>query len=175
MRFVRTNDSSMLASLRLVTAPLDECWWSLGGSGFSPTRSFVERERLHDRADDPHYARLQGLLGEYVEEHAGIGRVGRPGFFSRLGDTVDFNWSCHFAIAGDTLPLASLRVIQRFSTAWFDPLDALPTDVVLVARDIDGAYQEFGFRDEWMFTTVLHDLRNRGLPSDEVTNWTEGR
>jgi hypothetical protein len=76
-----------------------------------------------------------------------------------------------FAIEGAELPASSISEVMKVERMWFDPLEQLPTDVVIVARDIDSAYQDFGFRDEWMFKSVESDLRRRRLPCEEVTSW----
>lgn len=108
-----------------------------------------------------------------MENDRAVGRVGKPGFFSSLGDSVDFCWTCFFAIEGLDLPLQSLLKVRRLDRQSFGAFEALPPDVVVAARDIDSSYQEYGFRDDWMFKSVLGDLKRRGLPADEVTAWPQ--
>ena len=93
------------------------------------------------------------------------------GFFTQLGNSLDLDWACYFAIEGDEMPLLSLRRVEEHDACWFGPLDGLPSDVVLVARDIDFAYQDYGFRDDWMFLSVHEYLRRTGQRVDEVTDW----
>jgi hypothetical protein len=171
MRYFRTSGLSMLEALRPLSASLDACWWYLGGHGFQMTRDFVER--LHSRhcSEQELHEYWMQLLGEYVFHDTPVGRVGKPGFFTQLADSVDFQWACHFAIEGDEMPLPSLRVVAEKDSCWFGPVAGLPPDVVLVARDIDAAYQEYGVRDKWMFETALGHLRRTGHPADEVTEW----
>jgi hypothetical protein len=149
------------------------CWWHLGGHGFQLTRDFLERLRPRGWSDEHVHDHWMRLLDEYVDHDTPVDRVGRPGFFTRLGDTVDFSWSNLFAIEGpaDVMPLASLRAVNEVDRMWFAPLADLPRDVVLLARDVDGAYQEYGFRDDWMFKAVLDHLRRGGSPADEVREW----
>jgi hypothetical protein len=172
MRYLRTNDASPLSTLRTVASSLDWCWWYVGGNGFSMTPSFLRRIAPRERAAEGVRGRYERLLADYVDHESvpGCG-VGKPGFFSRLGDSVDFSRTTLFAIEGEELPACTIGEVMRVELAWFDPLQNLPPEVVVVARDVDAAYQDYGFRDEWMFKSVAADLRRRELPCDEVTAW----
>lgn len=143
------------------------------------TKSFLRRMAPRKWTAERIREHWERLLADYVDNEAVVdGRVGRPGFFTRLGDSVDFGWTTLFAIEGVELPASSISEVMKVEKMWFDPLDNLPADVVVVARDIDRAYQDFGFRDEWMFKSVESDLRRRGLPCEEVTDWphaTDGK
>ncbi len=171
MRYLRTSGLRLLDALRPIADTLDMCWWYIGGQGFTMTRQFVEglqplglsEQELHD-----HWIQL---LTDYVDHDTPIGRVGKPGFFTRLGNSLDLNWACYFAIEGDEMPLPSLHVVAKHDRDWFGPVDDLPSDMVLVARDLDFGYQDYGFRDEWMFLAVLDHLGSMGYRADEVTEW----
>jgi hypothetical protein len=41
MKYLRTNDTSPLSTLKTVASSLDTCWWYIGGNGFSLTESTV--------------------------------------------------------------------------------------------------------------------------------------
>jgi hypothetical protein len=161
----------MLEAIRPVAAALDACWWYFGGHGFGMTTEFVERRRAERLSEEELHEHYMQLLTNFVDHDTPVGRVGKPGFLTRLGDAVDFSWACHFAIEGDDMPLPSLQAVSKLDGQWFGPFADLPADVAFVARDIDAAYQDYGFRDEWMFKATLHHLRNRGCPADEVTEW----
>jgi hypothetical protein len=171
MRYLRTSGLSMLEALRPAAAVLDACWWHIGGHGFSMTKEFVKRFDARRLTQAELYEHYMQLLTDYVDHDTPVGRVGKPGFFSSLGDSVDFSWACHFAVEGDQMPLASLRVVSELKGIWFSPLENLPLDVALVARDVDAAYQEYGFRDEWMFAATHDHLRRGGYAVEEVTEW----
>jgi hypothetical protein len=171
MRYLRTNGSSPLSSLRAISTPLDACWWYLGGNGFSITKEFAARLRPRGWSDtrvDDYWRRC---VAEYVVHDTPIGRIGRPGFFRRLGDSVDFSWTCLFAVEAADEASPSLAKAAGSERVLFGPFADLPADVIVAARDVDSAYQEYGFRDEWMFKAVLGELRGRGLPADEATTW----
>jgi hypothetical protein len=171
MRYLRTNDTSPLSTLRTVASWLDSCWWYVGGNGFSMTEAFLRRMAPRNWTGERTREYWERLLTEYVDDETIDGRVGRPGFFSRLGDAVDFSWTTLFAIEGAELPASTIGEVMKVERAWFDPLENLPPDVVVVARDIDSAYQDFGFREDWMFKSVAADLRRRRLPCEEITAW----
>ncbi len=172
MRYLRTNDTSPLSTLKTVASSLDSCWWYIGGNGFSMTEAFLRRMAPRKWTAERIREHWERLLVEYVDHDAvADSRAGKPGFFSRLGDSVDFSWTTFFAIEGAELPASTIGEVMKVERAWFDPLEDLPPDVIVVARDIDSAYQDFGFRDEWMFKSVAGDLRRRGLPCEEVTAW----
>ena len=171
MRYLRTKDASPLSTLKTVAPAMDRCWWYIGGNGFSLTNSFLRRMAPRNWTAERIREHWERLLTEYVDNETVDGRVGKPGFFSRLGDSVDFEWTTFFAIEGAELPATTIGEVMKVERMWFNPLGNLPPDVVVVARDIDAAYQDFGFRDVWMFESVASDLRRRGLPCEEVTTW----
>lgn len=172
MRYLRTSGLRLLDALRPIATAIDSCWWYIGGQGFSMTRDFIAGLRdVHFSERELHDYWIQ-LLTDYVDHDSPVGRVGKPGFFTRLGNSLDLDWACYFAIEGDEMPLSSLRSVEKRDGCWFGPVDGLPSNVVLVARDIDFAYQDYGFRDEWMFLAVLEYLRRIGHTVNEVNEWS---
>jgi hypothetical protein len=163
----------MLSALQVIAQPLDACWWYIGGQGFSLIKEFADRHQSQNWSEARLYEYWMQLLTDYVDRNTEFCQVGKPGFFSCLGDTVDFCWACYFAIEGSEMPLQSLKVVEDLGDVWDGPFDSLPSDVLLVVRDIDHSLQHYGFRDEWMFQVVLEDLRSRGLFAEEETSWPE--
>lgn len=171
MRYLRTQDLSMRSALKSVAPILDQCWWYIGGHGFSMTREYAARLHVRQWGDEQAHKQWMELLSDYVLHDTEVGRVGKPGFFSQLGDSVDFNWVCFFAIEGNEMPLQSLKEVEEHNSQWGGPFESLPLDTLLVVRDIDFAYQDYGFREEWMFKTVAKDLLHRNLSVKEITEW----
>jgi hypothetical protein len=171
MHYLRTEGLSMISALQSISSTLDTCWWYIGGHGFSITREYAARLHVRQWKDEQVHEQWMALLTDYVEHDTEVGRVGKPGFFSHLGDSVDFSWACYFAIEGSEMPLRSLQEVKKLDGQWSESFDYLPLDVLLVARDIDSAYQEYGFREEWMFTTVYKDLHHRNLPAEKILAW----
>lgn len=170
MRYFRTSAPNLLKTLQPIAAAIDNCWWHLAGS-CGMTQDFVERMQADFPAETNLQEYFSRLLETFVEHNTQIGPVGRPGFFSHLGDILGLHWTCYFAIDGDQLPLTSLVQVDGLSNQWFGPFENLPSDVVLVVRDVDSSYQEYGFRDDWMFNTILHYLRQKGWAAHEITDW----
>jgi hypothetical protein len=171
MRYFRTSGVSMFEALRPLSASLDTCWWYIGGHGFQKTRDFVTRLHCRRCPEQEIHGYWMQLLDKYVVHDTPVGRVGKPGFFSELADSLDLDWACYFAIEGDEMPLPSLRVVDEKRQWYFGPIADLPPDVVLVARDVDHAYQDYGFRDDWMFNEAIGHVRRGGHTAEEVTDW----
>jgi hypothetical protein len=166
-----------------VATSLDHCWWFLGGAGMSfpsvrpPARiappprtakTFDDLKAQYDPADWERYSReMQAENDEYNNslDTSTDDRIGRPGFFSRYARGMDSNWAMYFASDAPELPAYSLKsAARRFERFWFDPPpDDLPSDICLITRDIDSAYLDLFFRDEWMFRTVWGYLEAKGM------------
>lgn len=163
MRNVRAWGSSPIESLSPVLGTLDNCWWYLGGQGFNLTSA---------RSLDPSLTPRMELIDQYLELNPQVGGVGRPGFFSHLGKSLYQNWSCYFAIEGDSLPLDALLQVKKVAKLQFKPFENLPQEVLLALRDVDGGYEEYGFRDDWMFESVLKHLRyTMHRRAEEILVW----
>ena len=153
---------------------MDPCWWSLGGNGFSmprDLRGFKSRFGIDSYTAEEAREFWYLLIREHVVDDSQLGRVGRPGFFSNLGDSVDFAWTSFFVIESREWPTEALWDAQSRRVIYFLPYESLPPSVLLVARDIDSAYQDYCFRDDWMFQQVFDDLTRRGYEPVEVTDW----
>jgi hypothetical protein len=166
-----------------IAKSLDQCWWFLGGAGMSfpsirpPTRiapppktakTFDDLRAQYDRADWERYSReMQAANEEYSNwlDTSTDDRIGKPGFFARYAAGMDGTWAMYYASDADQLPMHSFRsAVQRFDGVWFDPPpEDLPSDICLVTRDIDSAYLDLFFRDEWMFRTVWGYLEQKGM------------
>jgi hypothetical protein len=54
--------------------------------------------------------------------------------------------------------------VNRFDHVWFGgPPADLPPDICLITRDVDHAYLDLFFRDEWMFQSVWDYTQGRGM------------
>jgi hypothetical protein len=172
MHYLRTDAQSLLDTLQLVVPSLDTCWWYLGGSGFSITSRFKSRHRTMNWTDADLRQYWQQLLQEYVQETP-FGRVGKPGFLQQLGDSVDSEWRSFFAIESADLPTESVKGVAELYHQHFGAFDGLPPGVLAVICDVDHAYKEYGFRDQWMFDTVFKDLTHRKRHVSEITSWPQ--
>jgi hypothetical protein len=172
MRYIRVHGPSPPEVLSPIAGKVDACWWHVGGKGFVYREGFHEQPSPALLAADPQYNRWLKSIDQLVEEVSPVGYVGKPGFFAQLGNSLNLDWACYFAIESDSLPLTSLLQVEKESEVFFAPFASLPPDVVLALRDIDSGYQEYGFRDEWLFDTVFAHLRfNMRCRADEITDW----
>ena len=174
MRDLSANELSMYEALAPAAATLDRCWWYLGGPGFSITPDFKKRlyGRQWSQAQIQKY--WENLVEKYVDSISPFGRVGKPGFFSALSDSVDFSWAHYYALESETFPagdLAALDSLESSGMDWFSPIIGLPKNVVLVARDVDAAYQDYGLRDARDFIAIRDHHRLRATGVTEVTEW----
>jgi hypothetical protein len=144
---LRTSPVNLADVLSPLTRYFDDHWWYFGGNGVN----------LFD-ADD--YRAASEELSLYVDDEHGY-RAGRPGFFSRYGRRVDFNWATHFASDLRWPFDAFAAAAAEWERRWFDRPEVLPDGICLLARDIDGAYHDFFFRDEWAFETVWAIAQHR--------------
>src|SRR5215218_1996763 len=98
----------------LVTT-LDACWWWFGGEGVSPPKELLF-------ADDPEaLAEWCDALGSLIDDVQTwrIGRVGRPGFFSRFASGMGHDWDVYFVSDAAALPVESFHAMMGQSTNWF--------------------------------------------------------
>ncbi|MFO0813237.1 MAG: hypothetical protein U0796_08470 [Gemmatales bacterium] len=176
---------SLLDALQPVLPMLDSCYWWIGGEGFQTVPSILERyERLdgskmslaaplkeqldelkihlkrHGHSLKPEDIRLYHWIDLYVKDTV-YGRVGFPGFFSRLGDCVDHMWSTFYVIKAETLPEETLHWIHMRNGIW-DQQEPLPDNVVMIVSFIDCCMQQFTFKDASMRKAVTtHAIQNR--------------
>jgi hypothetical protein len=52
-----------------------------------------------------------------------------------------------------------LIAVEKVAKLQFKPFENLHRSVVLALRDVDGGYEEYGCRDDWMFETVMRHVR----------------
>lgn len=158
MRYLRTNTHSLLGALQPVLYELDHAWWYLAGIGSSLTSTYLKRmgERGWSREQIESFWHLS--MDSYLD-HGDVYYVGTPGYLSQLGDTAIFEWTTLFVIESVERPDSSLDAVHKRPRNDFGPHTGLPDNVVLVVRDIDHAYQDYGFRDSWMFDAVQRNLQ----------------
>ena len=92
------------------------------------------------------------LWERWVDDSHGF-RVGQRGFFSRYANTLDFFWTTHFASDAPECPHAVFAHADH-ALSRLDRPAALPPPIFLMARDVDHAYAELYFREDWAFQTV---------------------
>jgi hypothetical protein len=156
MKVIQIYDARLDVCLQPLAPTLDECWWWIGGAGASP-RLGVGVLSSADEAEA--YDRWRQEYSRFVESHP-VGLIGRPGFFSRFGGDIDGDWKVYCASDAIEVPLASFAAIQSYETNWFGDFPKAPADVVLIARNIDDAYWDFFFREDWMHDTLLGRLKS---------------
>lgn len=102
--------------------------------------------------------------GQWLDDSVDY-RVGKPGFFKRYAAGMDGDWQMYFASDEPQLPVNAFdECVRRFDGNWFEaPPDDLPRDICLITRDVDHAYLDLFFRDEWMFKSVWAYLDAKGM------------
>jgi hypothetical protein len=169
--------------LEPVAYQLDHCWWYLGGSAMTfpgirpPQRVEVPKGKMPPegvavfQADEweRYLAESDAASREYANwivgsDVANYG-IGKPGFFSRYGPGMGGDWQMFCASDSSELKLTSFdEFASRFEGHWFtEPPDNLPDDICLITRDVDAAYLDLFFRDEWMFKAVWSFLLGKGM------------
>jgi hypothetical protein len=125
-----------------------------------PDPEDLQRYLAESRGASDEYARWLDGRCEY--------RVGKPGFFSRYGAGMEGDWKMYFVSdAPDLQPTSFDDAVSRFDRVWFgEPPADLPADICLITRDIDHAYLDLFFRDEWMFKSVWGYTEGRGMKPD---------
>lgn len=175
---VRTS-ASLSQVLRPLQQSLDEAWWYLGGSGVHlpavdvPTPALpsdkspngIERWKQQNADWLSAVDRQLNEYANWVDDEAGY-RVGIPGWYSRYVDVADSCWVIYFACRGTSIiPRQTLELIDAFcedGDDWFGDASKwqLPDDVLLVCRDVDGAYWDLFFRHDRDADTVRQHLQN---------------
>lgn len=164
----------MYEALSPAAGVLDRCWWRLGGPGFSITPDYQKRLGVRNWSEDQIQQYWNDAVDFYVDSTSPEGRIGKPGFFSALSDSVDFSWTHYYAIESETFPaedFAAIDALERAGIDWFAPVPGLPQSVVLVARDVDDVYQNYGLRDLRDFEAIRDHHRKHGLSWIEITDW----
>ncbi len=146
--FGLTTDPSKLSTiLEPLSWQLDACWWHLGGHGAS----------LEGREHDDYERLTDGSAGY---------QVGKPGWFRRFIDKADTDWAVYVACecSSDEMPRASLNQIDSYLHKGIDWLGDvgkwhLPSDVLLVCRDVDNAWWDLFFRDESLAKVIQNHLQ----------------
>ena len=177
------NNIHLEQVLHPVAYHLDNCWWYLGGHGMSfpsvqpPKRVDVPKgtkplEGLaqFDPVDWQRYlddtsAASREYANWLIDPDLAKYRVGKPGFFSRYVAGMDGGWAMYAASDAPDLPLSSFdQFANHFERHWFtEPPEGLPDDICLITRDVDAAYLDLFFRDDWMFKAVWSFTLGKGM------------
>jgi hypothetical protein len=179
-----------------VAISLDACWWNLDGAGMSfpwvrpPTRLPPEPPKPRRRGPGRHTFSAPPLFDppdwqRYLDESRaareeydhwiellGSNRIGKPGFFRRYAAGMNGDWQIYFASDAPTLETAGFAEADRlFNRVWFDPPPtAMPADICLITRDVDAAYLDLFFRDEWMYRTIFDLATAKGMHVEAFRN-----
>ncbi len=158
--------------LQPITAFLDGCWWCLGGCGASYGPRYPGKDTTPDQL-----ARWREELARAADEYSlwvdfdwPNYRVGIPGFFSRYASGINTDWKIYYASDAPQLPVHSFDEVQSKSIGWFEPPPPLPADICILVRDIDNAYWDLFFRDDWAYDAVRFYLEER---AEEFVNIVE--
>jgi len=141
--------------LKPIARQLDFCWWYLGGAGMTfPWLDATDRERF-----DREYQAASTEYANWLDTSAGI-RVGKAGFFSRYARGIEGDWKIYYVSDAAELPADAFRAAAaKFDRVWFEPPPSdMPAEICLITRDVDHAYLDLFFRDEWMYQTVWQYL-----------------
>jgi hypothetical protein len=145
---------------------LDTCWWYLGGAGASLGPTVSGKRPLTEKRFATMHEEYQRAADEYalwVDTDLAKYGIGIPGFFSRYGSAIQSNWVRYFASDAAEAPVTSFDQVEALRIGWFDPPPPLPNDICLYVRDIDSAYWDLFFRDEWMHDAVFEYLLRSNL------------
>jgi hypothetical protein len=163
--------------LKPIEAFLDGCWWCLGGSGAKwlgttyPGNAASEAEVTRWREKCRRAAEEYSL---WVDDALPNYRVGIPGFFSRYGNAIETDWQIYYASDAAELPVNSFDETLGKRIGWFEAPPELPADICLLVRDIDNAYWDLFFRDEWAYDAVKGHLGGRAKEFVDASR-VEGR
>lgn len=162
MKGIRVSSAGLGHLLSPLAWYLDDCWWYFGGDGARLWEGPVERP-----ASPQDFRDAEALWARWVDDSHGV-RVGRRGFFSRYADRVDFVWTTQFASDSPECPHDAFAKADD-TLSRLDRPEALPLPIFLMARDVDGAYTELFFREDWAFHTVWPYLLGRSQwPAKEI-------
>jgi len=123
---------------------------------------------VYDPADMQRYLdESRAATTEYanwIDDSRGY-RVGKPGFFARYGQGMDGGWQTYYVSdSPERWPSSFDQMARRFDKVWFvAPPDETPPDICLVTRDVDAAYLDLFFRDDWMFSSVWGYAQEKGM------------
>jgi hypothetical protein len=183
MQGLTVNNIHLNRVLEPVAYYLDNCWWYLGGAGMSfpsiapPARVEVPKgtkmpegiaqfdpvdwQRYLDESNVASREYAKWLIDPDLAEY----RVGKPGFFERYAAGMDGGWAMYCVSDAPQLTLTSFdEFVSRFERHWFvEPPENLPPDICLITRDVDSAYLDLFFRDDWMFKAVWSFCQGKGM------------
>ena len=74
--------------------------------------------------------------------------------FSRYADCVDSDWVRYYASDAAEVPVNAFDGAHGLTGDWFATPQALPAAICLFVRNIDSAYWDFFFRDDWAYEAV---------------------
>lgn len=158
MKILQIQDNRLEVMLSPLASLLDGYWWWIGGAGAMPGDLLAANDLAALRRWSDEYA-------TFIQQHDIIGRVARPGYFSRYAGAMDCDWDVYCASDAAEPPLKSFWVIQQQRLDWFAAFKSVPTDIALIARVIDGGYWDLFFRDDWLFDMIELPLRGGALTS----------
>ena len=163
MKGLRVQSEGLGELLRPIGAFLDGCWWCLGGSGASVGPRHPGRDasvaKLRRWREDMERAAAEFSL--WVDNEFPDYQVGLPGFFSRFADCVDSDWVRYYASDAAEVPVSAFDEARGLTVDWFAAPPALPEAICLFVRNIDNAYWDFFFRDDWAYEAVKGYLGER--------------
>jgi hypothetical protein len=175
MRGLRVQSKGLGELLRPIGAFLDGCWWCLGGTGVSILRpapgADASEETIQRWREEEEQAVAEYSL--WVDKDFPNYQVGLPGFFSRYADCVDRDWVRYYASDAVEVPTNAFDEAGRLTVDWFAAPPALPTSICLFVRNIDNAYWDFFFRDDWAYEAVKGYLGERAREFVDV--WEEAK
>jgi hypothetical protein len=163
--------------LKPIEAFLDGCWWCLGGSGAKSLGTTYPGKGASETAMSLWREECRRAAEEYslwVDDALPDSRVGIPGFFSRYANAIDTDWKIYYASDAAELPANSFDEARGKRIGWFESPPELPADICLLVRDIDNAYWDLFFRDEWAYEAVKGHLGGRAKEFVDVSQ-EEGR
>jgi hypothetical protein len=170
---LHVNHADFDQVLKPLAGFLDACWWNLGGAGmhFPSIRPAARLKGSRINEFDPddlkrYIAEQREASAEYDKwvDNSTTDRVGIPGFFSRYAPGIEGNWKTYYVSDAVNLPAESFALARKtFDGNWFDWPPEVPKEICLITRDIDAAYLDLFFRDEWMYRSVFDYLRGRAI------------
>ena len=150
--------------LKPVAQYLDACWWYIGDPGnvgHSPPLPWPADRHPTD-AEMAQWLAASEAAGEELFRFVERDRpVALPGFFSRYGGALGTDWTSYWACDPIDEPAAALGAVAALRIDWFAAPPVLPPEICLYCRNIDSAYWDVFFRDDWMLHAVRWPLGAR--------------